>query len=97
VPHVPWEPLRICADDDIVADLEDLPRDTKEAILHAIDLYARSGQGGTVALAPSGALPMEALHVEGLEIRFHIDPDNADGPTMVLSEVCLLESDATDD
>jgi hypothetical protein len=83
-----WVPLHIESDDDVESDLAILPPDTRADVLHAIEKYATEGIGSAVTLSPPGGRPMDALNIDGIEVRFLIDPQGENGPTMVLSEIC---------
>jgi hypothetical protein len=91
-----WQRLLVESDDDVEQDMDRLSRETKEALLAAIERYASEGVGSVVAYSPRGSLQQDALHADGMEVRFFIDPDGQNGPTMVLSEICATPGDTPD-
>jgi hypothetical protein len=89
-----WKRLEVESNDSVELDMDQLPREVKEGVFLAIERYAATGVGNTVAYAPSGGLHIGALRTDGVEIRFHIDDTERLGPTMVLVEVFRVPADA---
>jgi hypothetical protein len=88
--------LRIEIDDDD-PDFDLLSEREQDEVIHALKVYAKTRQGGTVAHHAPGSIPYDVIRVGRVEIDVRINGAHPKGPTLVVTGFSLAADDSADD
>jgi hypothetical protein len=96
VTHARWRELEVQLDDED-PEFDRLPRSDQHDVLYALEVFARTGRGGSAAKWAAGAIWTDVIPVGRLEVGVDIYPDHPAGPALVVTSISLAEPESSDE